>query len=256
MAKTKKRALSSATIKPLYEDVESMPWNDIETDFRSWKKGGAAPDPLFSSSDREEIFLCTEVYSKELSWQSGGVISKDIDDLRNIIANCTNDLCEALEKYLKPKKDPPIRNQGTALDALSMMFGNGENDFHREIDKLYTAAQKIKLCLEQEAYFEPEETQRSPESAPLEKFIESVLSGAKKGQSRSSTQNFNTPDAYEFKRWGISVGPQSKGFRVFVNAILGTEHTPHQIRAAFARARKDGAETLGEVIKRIRDKGV
>ncbi len=72
MAKGTRRYLASARSNHLYNWVNELPWDRIET----------ATGKSFSKNERQEIYECTQAYSHVLNWQESGAPSAQVEELR------------------------------------------------------------------------------------------------------------------------------------------------------------------------------
>ena len=112
MARHPKRQLVEAQITYLYDSHHDMPWGKIE----------AAVGKQFSERERQDIYLCTNEYSEELSWHSGGATMAGVTSLRNQLLKSLEAICELAERFQPQGQTDIDPEDRKAMDALSQML--------------------------------------------------------------------------------------------------------------------------------------
>lgn len=240
MARTPESFTVSAVDDYLYERVDCMPWDTIEAAVRDALGSPSRMRPLFSTSDRHEIFLCTGVYAETRAWASNSLSVEAFRTGRAEIIDALRRVHEILVPYMQEWRSKAGTERARAFQALLMYHGSEEFSLANELDRVARAAEALTKQLEKENHPEdelnrPEVSRRQPEVVALEAFIQDVLNGADRRPARGATGYLEQPDAYERVRWGIPIGPRAKAFRAFVNSVLGLDLSEDQVREGFRR---------------------
>lgn len=245
MAKSKNRYLAGASVKYLYYNATQIPWKQIENDAKV----------SFSRENRQEIYECTEAYSREYYWLKDGAPVTNTDGLRDEILSCAKGLCEIADHY-RPLDGTSARSDVKEVDlnvfsALTIMYSAKSFNLREELHQTAIAAQRLVAGLINEPNYPPMTTSKSSEVGGLIAFITEALNAADSTPARGGVAG-----SLEYKRWGISVGPRSKEFRQFVGTILKKQFTEDQIRTAFEEARWQAIGQFEDAYDRTTGAGV
>lgn len=226
MPKGQTRYLVSADPNWLYNSPDELPWEEIQR----------VAGKTFSLEERKEIFGCTIPYSTELSFLDAGSATKEVVNLKCRILRHAEEAIEIAKTYnaFDRATDQTDVKQKALIDLMLMNARPGD-PFHlmEELRDAADTARRIIDGLEAEPVIRYESTSRQARPVALAHFIANALRGASRRPARSAKLG-----AYEYRRWGIPIGPRSKDFLSFVNAALQLDLTLEQLKEPFSEARR------------------
>ena len=247
MARKPKSALVTASGKHLYhydfDGNTNMPWEEIEE----------IVGVSFSDQDRQEIFDCTEAYSREKIWYDAGVPVAELKELRDGLLKHSKAICDLAERYQPLSKLQGDEKDSRVIEALTQLHSHKGFAFFEEFHNTAIAAGRLVYGLQTEA-FSAETSSRSGNVLGLETFIAKAFESASSKRARTVPRDTEEEHVkvFEYRRWGISIGPKSEQFRKFVSVVLKQKVSQDQITAAFPTEQD---EHLNAVYDRMNDKG-
>jgi hypothetical protein len=200
---------------------EDLAWDEIEN----------CAGIEFGADSRREVFRCYVAYHARLSFERDRVLPSAVEELRRAITKSAQTLIDVHEHFRNPNGTRPSEADEALYSALT--FSSIESDFD-----LTTILRKLDpLCREllnglREQSFDPTITRVQPEVAALSAFFVEARTGAKPTAARSSPGYLIEPNAFEYRRWGIPLGPKSPLTAMFAAAVLERPVTISQVEHA------------------------
>ncbi|MGK7754686.1 MULTISPECIES: hypothetical protein [unclassified Roseovarius] len=223
MARGKEVLPAAASIEFRYHHVADMPWAKIE----------AASGKSFNSEERKEIFFCAEGFDWEYSYLSKAPPLKEVNALREKLLRFCGALVELGEQYPAGSCGDEQEAARDTVSAVQIYFGTDKFCFRDEYKALARAAHRMREGLEKRPPLEADTLSSTPETAGLRAFLSRVLDEAEVSQARATPPGSWVEPGYEYRRWGLAIGPRAKRFPEFVGAVLGRKVTEGMLRKAW-----------------------
>jgi hypothetical protein len=221
MAKGKTGILGTGAFRLPRLKPEDLAWDDIES--RVGIKFGAG--------SRREVFRCYLAYHARLSFEQDRAPPTAVEELRWAITKSAQTLIDVHEHFRNPNGARPSEADEALYSALT--FSSTQSDFD-----LTTILRKLDpLCRDllnglREQSFDPAITRVKPEVAALSAFFVEARTGVEPTAARSSPGYLMEPNAFEYRRWGVPLGPKSPLTAVFASAVLERPVTISQVEHA------------------------
>jgi hypothetical protein len=223
MARSKDVLPAAASVEFQYHYVADMPWPDIER----------AAGKSFTPEERGEIFYCAQGFDWEQQLYSKAPALREVDKLREeLLSHCR--ALVRLAKFHQPVgRDRDDIPKADVVSALQIYCGTESFDFRESFDAVAVEASKILTGLKKRPNFEADSVAFRPETPGLTAFLQRVIDGATASQARSTPPGIFKKTGFEYRRWGIAVGPRVKGFHAFSSAVLSRPVTEGMLRKAW-----------------------
>lgn len=227
MAKAKQGVAISGVPYTLYRTSGEMLWPSIEQHV----------GVTFDTTDREEIWRCTLPYFAQLSVEGSRVPIDEVKALRRKIVHAALDLLDVTNRF-RSLRGRSHSDQDEDL-FLAVAFSSRKQNFDLTtlLRSVAPACQDLVDGLSESAV--SDETSRlEPGSVALAHFIAAVLAGAKKMPARRNPGYNSVPSSFEFRRWGVALGPSVAKTAELAQAVLDRPVSPQQVKSAFELARQ------------------
>lgn len=228
MPKGKAGISISGAAHRLFDNVNSLPWGDIEKRL----------EIRFDEQARKEIFHCYFAYHASLSVELDRVPLAEVKALQAEIITSVRTLLEITERFRGPN-DSPIegQNEREALFlALAFSSTAEEFDLTTSLKDIEPYCKELLRGLNEDAV-QLDEVRSSPEAYALASFFAEALKGSTKRRARSNPGANQQALYFEYSRWGVPLGPRSKKAAEFASAILGRTVSLGQVEHAFRDGR-------------------
>jgi hypothetical protein len=224
MARGKEILPAAASIEFQYHSVADMPWQDIES----------AAGKQFSLEERHEIYHCAQGFDWEHQYLSKAPALREVERLRSDLLKHCRALTALANRY-PPKEIGRVRESEApgVVAALQIYFGTEDFVFRDAYERLEGQAREIMDGLSKLPQFETDTLKSTPETAGLTAFLERVLDGAEMVRARATPPGSFVREGYEYRRWGMAIGPRADGFAKFSAAVLSRPVTKGMLRTAW-----------------------
>lgn len=207
-----------------------------------WERIERVTNCKFSKDQKDEILECAVEFDAMYALQSQGsetvVYETLLGELRNLSEQAIR-LNEELSGWVHPLDETEEGKSRQRAFAGMTLAASGTPNLRESLELMANAGLTMKNCLDVEALEEPKVSSQEPLTVGLSAFIDAALRGAVPRSARGGTPGYSMNQAYEFGRWGISIGPQSEVFRNFCEALFGEEISRSRLKGAFAKMRDE-----------------
>lgn len=232
MARSSSKIGVFATFSFDYEAPADMPWDTIE----------GACQKQFTSQDRGEIFECRVEFDACYALQANAPRAEEVFKLVERIERVVNDI-ENLRDETRDLDRWDAENLSTnrsgrlsrEFTALTFTFSH-DTSFREEFEQLVSAASAVNATLSNLPLNDLSGVSVEAETFALAKTIHEILLGASRKDGRG--QDTWNKKVYEFSRWKVAVGPQSKEFLRFLSAVLERPISARRLKTSWDFARK------------------
>ena len=222
MAKVKTGVLGTGAFRQAHMQVADLPWDDIE----------ARVGVTFDTQARLEIFRCFWAYHAHLSVEQGRVTPDEVEALRRTIVTSAQNLIDVLEHFRSPNGTAVSDADEALYSALALSSAHPDFDLTTLLRQIAPFCQELLSGLHDQ-WVDLAITRVNPEVAALAAFFVEALSGAQCKAARTSPGFQVPPNALEYHRWGVPIGPTPPLTAVLAEAVLDRPVTTSQVERAF-----------------------
>lgn len=231
MARTKDTVPSIATFDLTYDEPGAIDWQEVE------KSVGVE----FDEVSRQEIIKCAVEFSAAKALQEQAPTFKGVRELREqliVLAGSVIQLDDEASEWVHPrdKSDEKLAKE-SAFTALSLAYSDHVS-LRDALKEMADAGRVLKGLLDAEPAYSLDKSALEPMTAALSAFISIVLTAARGHRARGN-HAWIAEEAFEFERWGISIGPQSTQCLKFCRALFGEEIKSSSLKVAFKHMREN-----------------
>ena len=228
MPKGKTGISISGAARRLFDNVDSLPWDEIETRL----------EIRFDAQARREIFHCYFAYHAFLSVELDRVPLAEVKALQEAIITSVRTLLEISARFRGPNNGPiEEQNEREAL-FLALAFSSTAEGFDltSSLRDIAPYCKELLRGLNEDAV-QLNEVRSWPEAAALASFFVEALKGSAKQRARSNPGANQQASYFEHSRWGVPLGPRSTKTAEFASAVLGRPVSLGQVEHAFRDGR-------------------
>ncbi|MGM0740173.1 MAG: hypothetical protein ACQEVT_01180 [Pseudomonadota bacterium] len=220
MARARDKITGVAAFDTRYDEPDAIDWGEVQK---------IVPTKI-DADVRKEVTGCAIEFAAAFAMQAQGadksvlaMVSKKLEKLASDAVSLNTKVSGEDKKY------------SDAFTVLSLAYSYDDH-LRSALNDMSTAGQRLLDCLQNAPAVSLEKSAVEPLTAGCSAFIAEVLKGATAKSARGNHAWLENK-GYEFERWGVNVGPQSRKFLKFSQVVLGEDLTPSRLEVAFENMR-------------------